>query len=80
MKNNTIKLLENMNQNLSEDISNDINNMTIDDMIKKYTDICKDASVDIFSALDQLKEYGCLNTGSFRNMLIDTIDYINDNT
>ena len=49
-------------------------------MIKKYAELCESAgsSMSYLEVLEQLESYGCLNTGAFRSMLIDTIDYLND--
>lgn len=57
----------------------DINNMNINDMIKEYATICDNAGMDTFEVLDNLLKYDVLNTGSFRNMLQDLTNYIEDN-
>lgn len=78
-------LNENVSKNimnkLNEDTRQDVYNMSMTEMIKKYAELCENAgsSMSYFEALEQLDNYGCLNTGAFRSMLIDTIDYLNDN-
>lgn len=56
-----------------------INNMEIDEMIKEYATICDNAGMNTFEILDNLLKYDVLNTGSFRNMLQDLNDYLEDN-
>lgn len=76
---NTKKLIESYNTNLNEDTNTDINNMTMEEMKKKFAELSEDAGLSAFDIIEQLDNYGCLNTGSFRNMLEETIDYLNDN-
>jgi hypothetical protein len=77
-------LNENIGKNiinkLNEDTRQDVYNMSITEMIKKYAELCESAgsSMSYLEVLEQLESYGCLNTGAFRSMLIDTIDYLND--
>ena len=79
----TKKLIESMNSNLNEE--NDlvgkpnINNMEIDEMIKEYATICDNAGMNTFEILDNLLKYDVLNTDSFRNMLQDLNNYLEDN-
>lgn len=56
-----------------------INNMEIDEMIKEYATMCDNAGMSTFEVLDNLLKYDVLNTGSFRNMLQDLNNYLEDN-
>lgn len=57
----------------------DVEKMNLDEMINLYTNICIESDFDIETTLDNLNKYGCLNTGSFRNMLEETIEYMHFN-
>lgn len=71
----TKKLLENYQSNLNE--SNEINDMTMEEMIDEYSNMCENAGLSIKEAIQQLNEYDCLNTGSFRNALSELREYLN---
>ena len=54
----------------------DIESMNLDEMINLYVRICDESDFDNEVTLSNLNKYGCLNTGSFRNMLEETIEYM----
>ena len=57
----------------------DVEKMNLDEMIKLYARICIESDMDVTNLLRFLNNSGCLNTGSFRNMLEDTINYMHFN-
>ena len=54
----------------------DIEKMNLDEMIKLYSKICIETDMDTTNLLRFLNNSNCLNTGSFRNMLEETIEYM----
>ena len=71
----TKKLLENYQSSLDE--SKEVNDMTMEEMIDEYSNMCENAGLSIKEAIQQLNEYDCLNTGSFRNALSELREYLN---
>ena len=56
-----------------------VNDMSMDEMIKEYAELCDNAGMNTFEILNDLLNNDVLLTGSFRNMLQNIKNYIEDN-
>lgn len=79
------KNLEESTKELNEDVDlesisiEDVNKMSKEDLITLYANICEDSQITYFDLLQQLETGGCLNTGSFRDIVSETIEYLKGN-
>lgn len=76
-----LKESETLNEdfNLESISTEDIDNMDKEELITLFANICEDSQVTYFDLLQQLEVGGCLNIGSFREIVSDTVEYLKGN-